>query len=622
MFTNFGFYTLLLTLLVNGISIFSNFTGFKKIIIFFCRLSFMFISISFISLIISFIISDFNNLNVFQNSHSSMPIMYKIAGAWGSHEGSMLLWIFVMNLYIFLFSFNKTLKFKIKRWAIFFQSILIFLFCLYVLLTSSPFLLNPINVNEGLGLNPILQDPLLVIHPPLLYLGYVGFSLIMSIALAGLITNDIEESWIKVTKIWSLFSWSLLTAGIAMGSYWAYYELGWGGWWFWDPVENVSLMPWLAGLALVHTLSITNHNHFLKRWAIFLSILCFSLSLIGTFLVRSGILTSVHSFASDTTRGLFILIIFFVVTTFSFLLFLVKSPKEKNNLNLLFINKPTALIINNIVMLLACFTVFLGTIYPIIIELSLNQRVSIGAPYFNKTVIPIVLPGLLLMSIAPILSWESNKFKNKLIYIYALILLSLIFIILSFFSTFSVFGILGLLLATWIILGTLFNIFQNLRKYKGKKYLFFLRTNNSLIAHFGVGLLILGITSSSVFQKEYSNSIKLNEKLNFDKYSLQLKKIDVVDKDNYQGLVGIFLLYEKNKFVGEIKPEKRFYKSNSMITTEAGIYNNIIEDFYLVIGDRNKEGWNIKFYVNPLVILIWLGAGIMFLSGIMSLWRF
>ena len=334
----------------------------------------------------AYVSSDFTNFNVFENSHSSKPLIYKIAGTWGNHEGSMLLWLLIMNLYTLLFSFNKTLDEDLKKLTLFFQSLLYLCFALFVIFTSNPFLVNSIIVNEGLGLNPILQDPALAIHPPMLYLGYVGFSLVLSLSIAGSFLNKINSTWVKTTKNWTLFCWSMLAAGIGLGSYWAYYELGWGGWWFWDPVENVSLMPWIAGLALVHSLMITQKNQLLKRWIVFLSILCFSLSVFGTFLVRSGILTSVHSFASDPSRGIFILILFLIITGFSFIVFIFKSEDENKKLNLLFINKQSALLINNIVMLIACLTILLGTIYPIIIEVISGKRISVGTPYFNATV--------------------------------------------------------------------------------------------------------------------------------------------------------------------------------------------------------------------------------------------
>ena len=336
---------------------------------------------------------------MFQNSHSEKPLIYKITGAWGNHEGSILLWVCMISIYGFIYSLlSKSLdSFKILVLKI--QSGLFIIFCFFIIFTSNPFLVNSVIVEEGLGLNPILQDPALAIHPPMLYLGYVGFSLVFSLAIASLLKTTSDQIWILETQKWSIISWGFLTAGIALGSYWAYYELGWGGWWFWDPVENISLMPWIAGLALVHSLLMVRGEQTIERWIIFLSILCFSLSVLGTFLVRSGILTSVHSFAADASRGLFILLIFFVTTGFGFLVFLIKLPAKKNDLHLLLINKTSALIINNILMMIAVLTVLIGTIYPIIIEVLTNTRISVGGPYFNSTVLPILLPGFLLMII-------------------------------------------------------------------------------------------------------------------------------------------------------------------------------------------------------------------------------
>ena len=365
---------------------------------FFIRFSSLLTLLSFFSLMYAYVVSDFSNYNVFQNSHSNKPLIYKISGTWGNHEGSMLLWICILSIFSFFFSFTKNIEDNFQKLTLIIQAFLHILFGLFIVFTSNPFLVNSILVNEGLGLNPILQDPGLAVHPPILYAGYVGYSIVFSIAIAGLFQNT-DDEWLYVAKKWSLISWTFLTGGIALGSYWAYYELGWGGWWFWDPVENISLMPWIAGLALVHSLMMVRGEQAIKKWIVFLSILCFSLSVFGTFLVRSGILTSVHSFAADASRGIFILLIFFIVTGFGFLVFLLKEPKKSNTLNLLFINKVSALVINNILMIIATLTILLGTIYPIIIEVLYNKRISVGGPYFNSTVIPIMIPGFLLMSI-------------------------------------------------------------------------------------------------------------------------------------------------------------------------------------------------------------------------------
>ena len=615
-----GFIGLILSFVCNVIVIGSYYfkinQRFNQIFYLALYCSLFFICLSFFALMFAYISSDFSNFNVFQNSHSSKPLLYKITGTWGNHEGSMLLWLLIMSLYNVFFSFNTTLEEPMQKLTIVFQSFLYLCFSLFVILTSNPFLVNSIDINEGLGLNPILQDPALAIHPPILYTGYVGFSLILSLALAGLILNKLDYLWIQVVKRWTMFCWLMLTGGIALGSYWAYYELGWGGWWFWDPVENISLMPWITGLALVHSLMITQQEQLLKRWIVFLSILCFSLSILGTFLVRSGILTSVHSFATDSSRGIFILILFLVITGFSFILFILKSPQSNKQLNLLFINKTSALVINNIVMLIACITILLGTIYPIVVEVLTNQRISVGAPYYNSTVLPILLPGFLIMSIAPMLSWQSNKLAKVKNYIYILIVTSILTVLITYLTKFNIWGFIGTILGLWIIAASLLSILHNCLKYKFNKFFIY---NNALIAHIGVGIMIIGITFSSIFQIQNNFTIQTDEIINSGQYSLQLNNLQITEKKNFQELLGIFLLYKKNELLTTIKSGKRYYYVSKMITTEAGIYHDWFQDFYLVLGNEKNNKWSITIYHNPLVSFIWIGVIIMIFSGMVGI---
>jgi len=617
-----GFIGLILSFVCNVIVIGSYYfkinQRFNQIFYLALYCSLFFICLSFFALMFAYISSDFSNFNVFQNSHSSKPLLYKITGTWGNHEGSMLLWLLIMSLYNIFFSFNTTLEEPMQKLTIVFQSSLYLCFSLFVILTSNPFLVNSIDINEGLGLNPILQDPALAIHPPILYTGYVGFSLILSLALAGLILNKLDNIWIQVLKRWTMFCWLMLTGGIALGSYWAYYELGWGGWWFWDPVENVSLMPWITGLALVHSLMITKQEQLLKRWVIFLSILCFSLSILGTFLVRSGILTSVHSFAADASRGIFILILFLTITGFSFIIFILKSPHSNKQINLLFINKTSALIINNVVMLIACITILLGTIYPIIIEVLTNKRMSVGAPYYNSTVLPILLPGFLIMSIAPMLSWQSNKLDKIKNYIYILIVTSILTLLITYLTKFNIWGFTGTILGLWIIAASLLSILHNCLKYKFKKFFIY---NNALIAHMGVGIMIIGITFSSIFQTKNNFTIQTGEIVNSGQYSLQLKNLKIEEKNNFQELLGIFLLHKKNEFLTTIKSSKRYYYVSKVITTEAGIYHDWFQDFYLVLGNEKNNKWSITIYHNPLVSFIWIGVMIMIFSGMVGIFK-
>ncbi len=579
------------------------------------RSSTLLVCISFVSLIFAYITSDFSNFNVFQNSHSDKPLIYKITGAWGNHEGSILLWVCMISIYGFFYSiFGKSLiDFKIIVLKI--QSALFIIFALFVIFTSNPFLINSVWVEDGLGLNPILQDPALAIHPPMLYLGYVGFSLVFSLAIASLLKTNSDQIWIIDIRKWSIISWSFLTAGIALGSYWAYYELGWGGWWFWDPVENISLMPWIAGLALVHSLIMIRGEQAIEKWVIFLAILCFSLSILGTFLVRSGILTSVHSFASDASRGLFILLIFFVTTGFGFLVFLIKSPSKKNDLHLLLINKTSALIINNILMIIAVLTILLGTIYPIIIEVLTNTRISVGGPYFNSTVLPILLPGFLLMSIAPVLSWQTNNIKKFKSYVICFLILSAFVLLQSYFTDFNPWGFIGLLLGAWIILASILSIFL---KYKFSISLKFIKTINSFIAHIGVGIMIIGITFSSIYQKEFNLNMTVGEEVIIENELLKFQNIEIIEEKNYQSLIAIFALEKKDGLTSYIEAGKNYYPVSKTITTEAGIFHDWFKDVYITLGSENNDIWFIRVYINPLVSFIWIGVFVMIFSSMIA----
>ena len=583
----------------------------------FIRFSSLLTLLSFFSLMYAYVVSDFSNYNVFQNSHSNKPLIYKISGTWGNHEGSMLLWLCILSIFSFFFSFTKNIEEDFQKLTLIIQAFLHILFGLFIVFTSNPFLVNSILVNEGLGLNPILQDPGLAVHPPILYAGYVGYSIVFSIAIAGLFQNT-DDEWLYVAKKWSLISWTFLTGGIALGSYWAYYELGWGGWWFWDPVENISLMPWIAGLALVHSLMMVRGEQAIKKWIVFLSILCFSLSVFGTFLVRSGILTSVHSFAADASRGIFILLIFFIVTGFGFLVFLLKEPKKSNALNLLFINKVSALVINNILMIIATLTILLGTIYPIIIEVLYNKRISVGGPYFNSTVIPIMIPGFLLMSIAPILSWQTNKIINSKKYVLAFIILSVLVILQSYFLDFNTWGFVGLLLGFWIILASIIAIFSS---YKIKINIKFFKIINPHVAHIGVGIAIIGITCSSVFQNELDFNLNEGDKFNVNGKTVLFEKIETTNEINFQSLRGKFLFdIEKNQSK-EIEAGKNYYPVSKMITSEAGILHQWNKDIYFILGDQKNNEWFVKVLINPFVSFIWLGVIIMMYSGLIAVSR-
>ena len=571
--------------------------------------------ISFFSLMYSYIVSDFSLLNVFQNSHTTKPLLYKISGVWGNHEGSMLLWILVLtifNYFIFKLYNKKNSKFISKTLET--QALIITGFILFTIFTSNPFeKMIPVQAN-GLGFNPILQDPALVIHPPLLYIGYVGFSAAFSMSIATLSLENSEKiPWHIYMKPFVLAAWTFLSIGIALGAVWAYYELGWGGWWFWDPVENASFMPWLLGTALLHSLIIVEKRKSLQAWVLLLSILVFLLSVIGTFLVRSGILTSVHTFALDPSRGIYILTFTALLGGYSLILFGIKSKKYFDNNYFTFFSKEGSILINNILMVVVCSTVFLGTIYPLLVEALTDNKISVGEPYYNSTVIPIMIPAILVMGIGPILGWGKENKSKILKKIFPSILLTTIMTIFIFFiyQSYSVIGIAGIILAFWIISNNLLILIKKNKNYSA----------GMIIAHLGIGLLILGITGSSIWQEEKIARMKIGSEVKIEKYNIVFEKINEIKGSNYVALRGNFLVYNnEKKIVTKLKPENRFYPVKNNFTTEASIHTNLFRDLYIVLGEGNlNDGWTVRIYYNPLVIWIWIGSIVIFMGGIVSM---
>ena len=571
--------------------------------------------ISFFSLMYAHIVSDFSVLNVFQNSHTTKPMLYKISGMWGNHEGSMLLWILVLTIFnYFIFKFYKKNNSKFVSKILETQAFIAIGFILFTIITSNPFERIIPALENGLGFNPILQDPALAIHPPLLYIGYVGLSAAFSTGVAALKLNDNEKiPWHIYMKPFVITAWTFLTIGIALGSIWAYYELGWGGWWFWDPVENASFMPWLLATALLHSLIIVERKKSLQTWALLLSILAFLLSVIGTFLVRSGILTSVHTFALDPSRGIYILLFTAVLGIYALMLFRTKSQKYFDNNYFAFFSKEGSILVNNVLMVVVCATVFLGTIYPLLIEALTSNKISVGEPFYNSTVIPIIVPAILVMGVGPLLSWtKEDKLK-----IFKKIFPSILFtgimtiLIFLFYQSYSAIGIMGIILAFWIISNNLLMIFKKNRNY----------STSMIISHLGVGLLILGITGSSVWQIEKITKMQIEDQIKIEKYTIVFEKIDEIKGANYVALQGNFLVYDEEKnVITKLKPQNRFYPITNNFTTEASIHTNLLRDLYIVLGDGNlKDGWVVKFYYNPLVVWIWIGALVIFFGGIISI---
>ena len=571
--------------------------------------------LSFFLLMYLHITSDFSVLNVFQNSHTTKPLFYKITAVWGNHEGSMLLWILVLtifNYFIFKFYNKKNYVFISKTLEI--QAFITMGFIIFTISTSNPFERIIPQQSNGLGFNPILQDPALAIHPPLLYIGYVGFSAAFSISIAVLALGDQKEIlWHRYMKPFVLAAWTFLTIGIALGSLWAYYELGWGGWWFWDPVENASFMPWLLGTALLHSLIIVDKKQSLKAWVLLLSILTFLLSVVGTFLVRSGILTSVHTFALDPSRGIYILLFIAILGSYSLILFGSKSKIYFNKNYFSFFSKEGSILFNNIIMVIACLTVFLGTIYPLLIEALTNDKISVGEPYYNSTVVPIILPAFLIMGIGPILSWgKENNFTiiKKIIPSICLTIVMTIFIF-FIYKKLTLMAVIGIMLAFWIISNNLFLLYKRKFNY----------SIGMIIAHLGVGFLILGITASSVWQVEKIYKMKIKNEVEINKYKIVFDKINEIKGPNYLALRGNFLVYnKKNKLITTLKPENRFYPIVGIFTSEASIHTNLSRDLYMVLGEGDEaNGWTVRIYYNPLVVWIWIGSLTIFIGGLIAM---
>jgi cytochrome c-type biogenesis protein CcmF len=583
--------------------------------------------ISFFLLMYVHIVSDFSVLNVFQNSHTTKPLLYKISGVWGNHEGSMLLWILVLTIFnYFIFKLHNTKNSILILKTLETQALITIGFILFCILTSNPFeRIIPAQEN-GLGFNPILQDPALAIHPPLLYIGYVGFSAAFSFSIAAMSINTEEKiSWHSYMKPFVLTTWTFLSVGIAFGSIWAYYELGWGGWWFWDPVENVSFMPWLLGTALVHSLIAVEKRKSLQSWVLLLSILAFLLSLIGTFLVRSGILTSVHTFALDPTRGIYILVFIALLGGYSLILFGIKSKNFLNKHYFSFFSREGSILVNNVLMITVCASVFLGTIYPLLVEVFSNNKISVGEPYFNSTTIPIMIPAILVMGIGPILSWNKGDATKIFGKSFPSILLTAVISIIFFwiYRPYNMLGLVGIILAFWIISNILLTLVLQLI-LKNKKFTqdnLPKYSNGMIIAHLGIALLILGITGSSIWQKEKIIRMKVNDKTKIHNYNIVFKEINKIAGPNYLALQGNFWVYNKKKnIIAKLKPENRFYPVANNSTTEASIHTNLLRDLYIVLGEGDiNKGWVVRIYYNPLVIWIWIGAFVIFLGGLFSI---
>ena len=616
-----GYYSLILGLLLSvllcGVSIKDFNKTNKQINQNILSLSFLqlvFVIVSFLSLIISFINSDFSNETVFNNSHTTKPLFYKISGTWGNHEGSLLLWLLVLTLFIFLFlikSREQPKKYRIL--TLLFQQIIIIGFFLFVLMTSNPFnYLFPIP-NEGLGLNPILQDPALAIHPPILYLGYVGTSIIFSSSLAAVTQNYVSKQWGQHIKKWVLVSWIFLTIGIMLGSIWAYYELGWGGFWFWDPVENVSLMPWLTLTALLHCIVVLERRAALTSWVVILSITTFTLSMCGTFLVRSGILNSVHTFANDPARGIFILIFLFALIVLSLgIFFIFHKENNKSSNNFFWLSRETSILINNWFMMYFLSVVLIGTVYPIFLDVISSEKISVGPPFYQKLIVPFLIPFLLFMSLGPRLKWIKSKIENK----NSLIITFIISVMLTFFIIKNL--TTDLLFYTVLISAAFFLFFTTLKELFIKKF----NNISQTVSHFGFSLLILSILFNSILSSEIITNIKIGERYDYNKGEIFFKKTEEKKESNFNSIIAFFEIKDKNGKTIELNPEIRIYNQPVIITSEADIKTTLLEDKFLVMNlVKGNEYFNIRYQVKPFMVWIWISVLLLSLGGLMSLFK-
>ena len=620
LFSIIGHYSLILGLLISltliffSINNFKNSKSFDTKILSFTFLQFILVVVSFLCLILSFIFSDFSNETVFNNSHTTKPLFYKISGTWGNHEGSLLLWLLVLTLFIFLFLIKtKDQPIKYKILTLVFQQVIIIGFFVFLIKTSNPFnYLYPIP-EEGLGLNPILQDPALAIHPPILYLGYVGSSIIFSSALAATSLNMISKKWASHIKKWVLISWVFLTLGILLGSIWAYYELGWGGFWFWDPVENVSLMPWLALTTLLHCVLVLEKKLVLTSWVIILSISTFTLSMCGTFLVRSGILNSVHTFANDPERGLFILIFLFSLIFISlFIFFFFHKPNQSNLNNFFWLSKETSIIINNWFMMYFLSVVLVGTVYPIFLDVLTSEKISVGPPFYHKLIIPFLIPFLLIMAIGPKLKWIKSNLEDK-VYLISLLFISFLlsFLIVKNFNS-------NFLINTILISSALYLFFVTLRD-------FFIKKKNNIsqnIAHFGFSLLILSILFNSLFSTEIITNLKVGETFENSTTKIIFKNINQKNEKNYKSVVGNFIIQNSNGKIDNLSPELRIYNQPNIVTSEADIKTTLLSDKFLVINlVQNQDYFNVRYQVKPFMLWIWLSVLLISLGALISLFK-
>ncbi len=590
---------------------------------------FLLVLLAFLSLMNAYVQSDFSVLNVAQNSHSAKPLLYKIAGTWGNHEGSMLLWVLILALFgAALALFGRGLPQALKARALGVQAWVGVGFYLFILLTSNPFArLDPPPL-DGQGLNPLLQDPGLAFHPPFLYLGYVGFSMAYAFAVAALIGGRVDPGWARWVRPWTLAAWIFLTIGIVLGSWWAYYELGWGGWWYWDPVENASLIPWLAGTALLHSAIVVEKRDALKGWTVFLALVTFGFSLLGTFLVRSGVLTSVHAFAQDPARGVFILLLLLLFAGGGFALFAWRGPRLAGGGLFRPISREGSLLFNNLVLSVAAATVLLGTLYPLLLESMGGGKVSVGPPFFNRIFVPLMLPLIAAMAIGPMLAWKRGDLGQamKRLMVAAGAALAGAAAVSAILGSIEPAGVLGLALAAWLLAGTITELAQRIRLFAVPPAESLRRLRGvprgawgMTLAHAGFALMIAGMTGSQVWRQEATLVMHPGTAVAFAGFEVGFDGVASVPGPNYLAERGRFTIRNGKRIVAQLEPEKRRYPVEGRETTEAAIRTTAWGDLYLAVGDARGDGGRVvRLYFNPLMLWLWFGAAVMVAGGGLS----
>ena len=589
-----------------------------------------FVAASFAALVTLHVTSDFSVANVFENSHSLKPLIYKITGVWGNHEGSMLLWVSILALFgALVAAFGNNLPLTLRARVLAVQAWVAGAFYLFILTTSNPFLRLPDPPIEGRDLNPVLQDIGLAVHPPMLYLGYVGFSISFSFAIAALLEGRIDAAWARWVRPWTLMAWIFLTLGIAMGSYWAYYELGWGGWWFWDPVENASLMPWLAGTALLHSALVMEKRDALKVWTILLSILTFSLSLLGTFLVRSGVLTSVHAFASDPTRGVFILLILCVFIGGSLTLFAGRASALKQGGLFAPISREGALVLNNLFLTTACATVFIGTLYPLALEVLTGDKISVGAPFFNLTFAPLFIPLMVAVPFGPMLAWKRGDLLGAMQRLLAAGIAALLAIAVAWAWARggSALAPLAIGQAVFVIAGALSDLAERVGLFRlplassASRAMGLPRSVwGTAFAHAGIGVALIGIVCETTWNSEYIGTMKPGDAISVAGYQMTLEGLIQQQGPNYRELVAPFTVRLDGERLAVMTPSKRTFTTRGMSTTEAALLTRGASQLYISLGDPTADGGiTARIYHKPLVLLIWFGPVLMAFGGLLSL---